>query len=611
LVTAAPELAALVRRCPGLCVLATSQRALRAAGERLMPLEPLPVAAAVDLFARRAGAVAPGFAVTDANRPAVTAICRQVDGLPLAIELAAARMRLLSPAELAARLDRPLLLLTGGARDLPTRHRSLRAAIESSLEMVSDDARTAFAWLAPFVAGARLADLEVVAGRLAAEPGWLLDALAELVESSLLQVRTGDTETRYVLLDAVRDLSTEQLRARVDRPRVERAFATHYLARLTAANHDGDRAVWAGLDADADNVRAALAWARAGDPAVADAGVVEALYRYCDLRGRFVEGRAELVALADSGAAGSGRALVRAAQFSQFLGDLDEAYDLVLRGQRQMAADDHAGRALAGLVLGTRAYKRGDFTAATMHITAALHDAQATGDRRTIGWALNNLAAVTAQAGDWSGAQDLLLRALAAKEQSGADDVDMGRTLILLAELALATRQWGHAVEHAARAADTLGRAGHARLEAAALSALALARLDGAGRTRDVDGAARTMEQAVRLLDSFGQDQWIRGLVQTRHSVVLHALGRRDDVPSVLADALRATRTDPMLYTLPPVIECHAALLARRRPPAAARLRDLARAIRQPDERAPRPPASAVLATMVDIVTTALSSSRE
>jgi hypothetical protein len=235
------------------------------------------------------------------------------------------------------------------------------------------------------VAGARLSDLEAVCGRLAAEPGWLLEALAGLVESSLLQVRAGDSETRYVLLDAVRELAEELLHARADRSTDEREVATHYLDRLCAARR-GDRDGWAGVDANVDNLRAALAWARTGAPDAVDVAVVEALYRYYDLRGRFVEGRAELVTLADAGVAGAAWALLRAGQLSQFLDDLDDAERLVTRGQRALAGDDHAGHAIAGLVLGTRPYKRGDLSTAAGHISAALKGARAAGDERTTGW---------------------------------------------------------------------------------------------------------------------------------------------------------------------------------------------------------------------------------
>ncbi|MFI5908170.1 ATP-binding protein [Dactylosporangium sp. NPDC051541] len=147
LVEAAAEIAALAVRCPGLTVVTTSRRPLRVRGEREVRLGPLRLPDAVALFAVRASAGVPSFALTDANRPDVTAVCRRLDGLPLAVELAAARMRVLTPAELADRLERPLALLAGGPRDLPARHRSLRATIESSLALLGSEAQRLFAWL--------------------------------------------------------------------------------------------------------------------------------------------------------------------------------------------------------------------------------------------------------------------------------------------------------------------------------------------------------------------------------------------------------------------------------------------------------------------------------
>jgi predicted ATPase/transcriptional regulator with XRE-family HTH domain len=572
LVAAAPVVAALVRRCDRLTVLTTSQRALRVGGERTVRLAPLPVTAAVDLFARRAEAAAPGFAVTAGNAAAVAAICRQLDGLPLAIELAAARMRLLTPTELADRLDRPLRLLTDGARDAPARHRSLRAAIESSLQVVGADARTLFAWLAPFVAGARLDDLEAVAGRLAADRGWLLDPLTELVDASLVQVRTPAAGTRYVLLDAMRELAGELLRDRPDRVAVERATAGRYLdrLRLCGARTTGDG--YADLDADADNVRAALTWIRDNDPALVDVPVIEALHRYYDLRGRFTEGRATLAALADAKVAAAPRALLSAGRLAQFQGDLDEAERLVRRGQETLGADDHAGHVTAGLVLGIRAHTRGDLPAAVSHMSAALASARAAGVDRTIGWALNNLAAVTAQGGDLVAAQDLMREALDVKDRTGADDVDRGRTLVNLTDLALATGAWPEAVDRAGQAVLAFGRGGHRRLEAAALSSLALARW----RAGDPAGGAVAMGRATDRLAEFGEDRWLRGLVLARRSVFLHIDGEPDRVPAMLDEAVAATRTEPMRYHVPPVVEAHATLLADGDPATADRLRSLA-----------------------------------
>jgi predicted ATPase/transcriptional regulator with XRE-family HTH domain len=218
LVSGAAEVTALVRRCPGLTVIVTTRRPLHVAGVRLLRVEPLPVPLAMDLFARRAAAVRPDFRLTAANRDAVAAICEQVDGLPLAVELAAARMRLLTPGELAARLGRPLSVLTGGARDLPLRHRSLRTAIESSLEAVDAPARTLFAWLAAFAGGGLLADIEAVAVAFGRDSEWVHGALTELVDISLVRVTGEGGESRYTLPAAMAELAADRRTLTVREP---------------------------------------------------------------------------------------------------------------------------------------------------------------------------------------------------------------------------------------------------------------------------------------------------------------------------------------------------------------------------------------------------------
>ena len=357
-------------------------------------------------------------------------------------------------------------------------------------------------------------------------------------------------------------------------------MATCYLRRLRLAGAQANGDGYAALDPDVDNLRTALSWARRSDPAAIDVAAVASLHRFYELRGRFAEGRATMLALADAGAAGAARALLHAGQLSQYLGDLDEAERLTTRGQAALAPDDHGGHAVAGLVLGTRAHKLGDPGAAMRHIAAALRAARTAGDERMIGWALNNLAAVTGQAGDFLRAEHLMRQALDAKQRANADNIDIGRTLASLADLALVNGGWSEAADYAVRGVAMLDSGGHTRLQASALSSLALARLRG-GHDGDPDGASRAMRQALALLDSFGEDRWLRGLVRARHSVVLHAAGQPGAVTAALAEAVRTMRSEPLTYHLPPVIEAHAALLAGTDPAAAAMLLGLAEAIRR------------------------------
>jgi len=213
---AAPEVAALIEACPQLVVLATSRAPLRLRGEREYPVGPLPVPSlsrvpevadivgspAVTLFVERARDVCPDFALTRSNAAAVAAICRRLDGLPLALELAAARIRVLDPTAMLARLDRALPVLTGGPRDLPERQRTMEAAIRWSYDLLEPAEQDLFRRLSVFAGGW---DLQAAAAVGVGEhiSDEVLDLLASLVERSLVMVDRGE-QVRYRMLEPVR-----------------------------------------------------------------------------------------------------------------------------------------------------------------------------------------------------------------------------------------------------------------------------------------------------------------------------------------------------------------------------------------------------------------------
>jgi predicted ATPase/DNA-binding XRE family transcriptional regulator len=569
LVDAAPDVAALTGRCAGLTVLTTSQRALRVRGEREVRVAPLPPSDAVALFAARAAAVSPGFAVTDANRTTVTAVCRRLDGLPLAIELAAARLRMLAPAELLDRLDRPLALLAGGARDLPARHRSLRATIESSLAVVGDPAGVLFDRLAAFAGGVALPDLEAVVAALGHDTQWLLDALTELVDTSLVRVTADDGGSRHSLPDAMRELAAQRLAATADRDRVERAVAEHYLARVRRHGQAG-RAV---TGPDSDNVRAALGWAITHEPGMVDPPTVDALYRYYELTGRLAEGQSMLT----RAAAGAPFAYVRAGQLARLRGDLTDAARLAGLALAHLAPDDNVGRGTAHLMLGSVNTDRRDASAARTHMRAALVHARRAGDVRLIGRVLNNLGTLSMELGRLADAERLLGAALEAKRRSTAGDVDQGRTLFNLAETALDAGQFPKAEERA-RKAIALLRAGYPRLAALADTTRALALL----RLGEVGAALAAARQAVALLGGSSDDRRTLAVIGLRYSVVLHASGERvaaaEALHQVLPMALDSTERDR--DEAANALESHAMLLAPRDPSVAANLLGAAHRIR-------------------------------
>jgi predicted ATPase/class 3 adenylate cyclase len=251
-VAAAPVVSALVGGTPHAKVLVTSREPLHVEWERRYPVEPLGDADAEILFVERARAVAPAFRPT----PAVGEICRRLDGLPLAIELAAARLALLDPEELVARLDRRLPLLAGASRDAPARQRTLRSAIEWSHELLEPDEQQLFRRLAVFAGSFSLSAAETVCN---AE----LDVLESLVEKSLVRRWDGG---RLGMLDTIREYALERLDESPDREKMRRRHAEYFVAVAESANLGSDRLPSEGQHfhiaiAEQDNIRAALAWA--------------------------------------------------------------------------------------------------------------------------------------------------------------------------------------------------------------------------------------------------------------------------------------------------------------------------------------------------------------
>ena len=309
---AAAQIATLLEACPALAVLATSREPLRLRGERAYTVEPLTVLREADvpspeavwqspaarLFVERAQAANPAFRLTGETAASVAAICDRLDGLPLALELAAARISLLPPAALLARLDRALPLLVGGARDLPERQRTMRDTIAWSYDLLADGEQTVFRRLSVFAGGCTVAAAEAVCadleGRLA-----VLATLSSLADKSLVRRMGGSESTRLQMLEMERQFGLEQLRAHGEetlaRDRHAACFsdlATEAEPHLTSAA----RAPWMQLlGAEHDNLRAALAWSldRSGAP---EAGLrlAAALAWFWFLRGDIVEGRAWL-----------------------------------------------------------------------------------------------------------------------------------------------------------------------------------------------------------------------------------------------------------------------------------------------------------------------------
>jgi predicted ATPase/class 3 adenylate cyclase len=310
-VAAAPFVGALLGRCPGLRVLVTSREVLHLAGEREYPVPPLATpdpdhlpptdelarTEAVALFIERARAVRPDFELDSDNARPIAAICARLDGLPLAIELAAARIRVLTPAAIASRLDQSLGFLGGGARDLPERQQTLRGAIAWSFDLLEPDERTYASRLSVFVGGWSLADAETVCDpehRLGLD---VLDALGSLVDKSLVRlVLTQSDEPRYRMLTVIREYGLELLDAAGE----TELLRDRHLAAMAALSEAAERELvgihsreWLDrVELEHDNIRAALRWALEADRSEAGLLTAGRLWRFWHQRGYLGEGLA-------------------------------------------------------------------------------------------------------------------------------------------------------------------------------------------------------------------------------------------------------------------------------------------------------------------------------
>src|SRR6516162_3566572 len=321
---AAPLLAGLLGVAPGLVVLATSRAVLRLSGEHEFAVPPLPVPpvgadldpgqlrryASVSLFTERAHAAALDFELTSGNAAAVAEICRRLDGLPLAIELAAARVRLLPPPALLSRLDQRFSLLTGGARDLPERQQTLRNTLDWSFELLTAGEKALLARLGVFAGSFSLAAAEAVGAGSPQEgqaerAGPVMDTLGALVDSSLVRPQAGGGEPRFSLLETIREYALDRLREGGDWGTVHDRHAAYFLALAEPADADlagaGQLAWLDRLEAEHDNLFAAMSWLADHGPLEQAVHLSLVSWRFWWLRGH----AAEYARLGDGFVAGS------------------------------------------------------------------------------------------------------------------------------------------------------------------------------------------------------------------------------------------------------------------------------------------------------------------
>ncbi len=442
---AGPRVSELLAACPGLRVLATSRAVLRLRGEHDVEVNPLPVDEAVRLFVDRAEQVNPNLALTPETADAVAEVCRRLDGLPLAIELAAARTRMLTPAALLSRLTSRLALLTSGPRDLPERQQTLRAALDWDYDLLDGEERALFRRLAVFDGGCTFDAAEA----LAAAGGGLgldvIDGLDSLVSKSLLHRDQGAAEPRFAMLQTLREYALERLAESGERALSEQAHAAYFrtLVNEVAAalvGPEGRRAMLR-VDADRANVRAALAYAAASGDTAMEVELCAQLTPYWLARAAFAEARQAVEsALAHSAGQTSPdrvRVLVAAAVLARIRADFDAARAYVDEATAEAGAvGDPAFLARAYRERGAIAYDEGDVDAAVAATERSHACAVEAADDDLTARALNNLAVFAYVQERFADARDLYAASLRPFAKTG-DRLGIARALMNLGRLHL------------------------------------------------------------------------------------------------------------------------------------------------------------------------------
>ncbi len=502
-VTAAPLLVELLLHCSGLKLLVTSRTVLHVRPEHELPVGPLVLPdlpqnvspdvcvevlsrnAAVQLFLQRTRTIKPGFEISAANARVVAEICVQLEGLPLSIELAAARMRLLSPDKLLARLQHRLDMLTGGARDLPQRQQALRHTIKWSYDLLKAGEQQLFRRLAVFAGGCTLEAAEALVPATGLLGTSVLDGLTALLDSHLLQQREGaGEEPRLMMLETIREYALECLEVSGEAELARRAHADYYGALLAESHHGighGREGSWLNQSQqELDNLRAALGWLIEREEAEKALRLASALHRLWSRRGHVSEGRQWLErALGSSRApvAVRARAMNIAGELAYMqgaytqtdvlckesialfresgdrhgvavnltllgfknrsLGRYEEAYMLQEEGlalYRELG--NHEGITSSLILLGSILTYQGDFARATVLVEEGLAKARERGDSGALGEALNIAATIAFFRGDCASARRLVEESLVLHEAL-QDSRGYGYDLSFLAQITL------------------------------------------------------------------------------------------------------------------------------------------------------------------------------
>lgn len=427
-VSAAPFVAELLAAAPGLKALVTSRAVLRVTCEHEFAVPPLALPPraqrlsaehllqhdAVRLFVERARAAKSDFAPEEEDVCTVAEICRRLEGLPLAIELAAARVKVLPPRAMLQRLENRLKVLTGGARDLPSRQQTMRGAVAWSYELLGEEEKRLFRRLSIFVGGCTLEAAEAVCGAAGDLGLEVLDGAASLVDKSLLQQKeAAGGEPRLTMFETIREYGLEQLAADGEAGALRVRYAQFYLSFAERAEPEllgTDQASWLDrLEAEHDNLRAAARRAEESGETEVGLRMAVALWRFWEMRGFIAEGRERLSRLLSAAGPVSARARLKALYAAGVLADAQCDYDEAramfeenLKLHRELG--DKWGIASSINNLGIAAIRQRDYDAARSLYEESLAFWRELGDRRAVALSLANLGNVADLRGDYDAA---------------------------------------------------------------------------------------------------------------------------------------------------------------------------------------------------------------
>jgi predicted ATPase/class 3 adenylate cyclase len=547
----------LLRASSNMRILTTSREALGIAGEtswrvpslslpdpqHLPSLERLSAYEAVRLFIDRAVAVLPTFTVTKENAPWIAQVCHRLDGIPLAVELAAVRVKGLSVEQIATRLDDRFRLLTGGSRTALPHHQTLRAAMDWSYDLLSEPERIALRRLAAFAAGFALDAAEAVCGGDGLDASEVLDLLMHLVDKSLVVAEEQGGEARYRLLETVQQYGRERLQASGEAAAVQRRHRDWYLGfagRAEPKLFGAEQAAWLDrLEGEQGNLRAALMWSIESGSTEAALGLVGALWRFWAVRGHFEEGSGWLEAVlgvversSDTPPAFRAKALNAAGYLALSRGDFAMARSLLeesLAIQRQLG--DKADIAASLSNLGTAAIHQGDIVVARSLLEEGLAIRRELGDKVDIAGSLNDLGSAAMQQGDYVMARSLLEESLAIRRQL-EDKAGIAASLNNVSMVAIQQRDYAAArsfLEESVRLSQDVGDKW--------LNAVALDSLGDLTRAQGDYAAARSLyEESLaicrQLEDQGGIASCLEGL-----AAVASAKGQHEQAAQLFAAA--------------------------------------------------------------------------